>query len=257
MTASSIEAMLLLREAVQRSRKRENQPPCSTELSTPPAEKLQQDSNKQNKRPPWALIVAIVVFNVVGKIGDAVGPAMVGQKPWQLLLLNSSNTHCILTTTSVSFLPWILITVLRRVCEDPLYFYVGWRYREAALELLREWCPDVADGFDKTEQMFRNNLYVAVAVNPGATVCGLAGASRMSPVAFFALNIASTTAQLIFMRTVCLMFPTQLDYVLELVTTNMKILLVIMVGVTLSGASPLLRRKKQQTDSGFGEFKSR
>jgi len=66
----------------------------------------------------------------------------------------------------------------------------------------------------------------------------------MSPVAFFALNIASTTAQLLFMRTVSLMFPTQLEYVLELITTNMKILLVIMVGITLSGALPLLRRKK-------------
>merc|ERR1739848_143714 len=106
----------------------------------------------------------------------------------------------------------IVITVMRRFCEDLLYFYAGWSYRKAALGLLRDWVPDAADGFDKAEAMFRNNLYVAVALNPGATVCALAGASRMKPLTFFALNIGSTAAQLLAMRYVCTMFPDRVDY---------------------------------------------
>jgi len=206
---------------------------------------LKQDARKQDAKPPWALIAAIVVFNVLGKIGDAIGPAMVGSRPLQLLVLNASNTHCILTTTTVAFVPWLVVGVFRRFCEDPLYFYAGWKYREACLGMLREWSPDMADGFDKAENLFRKNLYVAVAVNPGATVCSLAGASRMPPMAFFTLNTGSTAAQLVLMRYICLMFPGRIDEALEMIRSYMMILLAVMVGMTLFGALPMLRKKKQ------------
>merc|ERR1712187_772447 len=170
---------------------------------------------------------------------------MVGQRPVALLLLNASNTHCILTTTTVSFLPWIIIGSLRRFCEDPLYFYAGWRYREACLEMLRKWSPDMAEGYDKAESFFRNNLYVAVAVNPGATVCSLAGASRMPPVAFFSLNVGSTVAQLLVMRYICLMFPDRIDEILGLIKRYMLVLVIIMVGLTFGGgALSMLRGNK-------------
>lgn len=172
-------------------------------------------------------------FNVVGKIGDAIGPAMVNNRPVQLLLLNSSNAHCILTTTSVPFLPWIIITVLRRFCEDPLYFFIGLWYRDTALALLKKYLPDVADGFVKAEGMFKSNLYVAVAVNPGATVCALAGASRMKKRWFFGLNLTCTVVQLLIIRYVCSMMPSKLDRVLDVINEYMKICLIIMIAATL------------------------
>lgn len=205
---------------------------------------LHQDAKSKNSKPPWLLITAIVVFNIIGKIGDTVGPAIVGSYPISLLFLNASNTHCILTTTTVSFLPWIIIGVARRFCEDPLYFYAGWKYRESCLGMLRDYSPDMADGLDTAEGMFKNNLYAAVVLNPGATVCSLAGASRMPPIAFFALNIGSTAAQLLLMRYVCIQFPDRIDDVLFYIKKYMIWLLVIMVGITLAGALPMLRKKK-------------
>lgn len=207
---------------------------------------LHQNAIQEKRSPPWLLIAGIVFFNIIGKIGDAIGPAIVGNRPVELLLLNASNTHCILTTTTITFLPWIIIGSVRRFCEDPIYFYAGWRYREACLGMLKKWCPDMAEGYDKAEDMFRNNLYVAVAVNPGATVCSLAGASKMPPAAFFALNVGSTVAQLLVMRYICSMFPDNIDYALSLIGRYMKILLAIMVGITLFGALPMLRKKKEE-----------
>jgi len=205
---------------------------------------LRQGARTENNKPPWALIAAIVVFNVIGKIGDAVGPAMVGSKPLQLLLLNASNTHCILTTTTVHFLPWILVAVGRRFCEDPLYFFAGWRYREACLGMLRTYSPNMADGIDKAEELFKKNLYVAVALNPGATVCSLAGASKMPPVAFFSLNVGSTAGQLLIIKYVCLQFPSRIDEVLGFISKYMIAFLALMVGITLIGALPTFRMKK-------------
>jgi membrane protein DedA with SNARE-associated domain len=207
---------------------------------------LKQSALKQAAKPPWALIAIIVVFNIIGKVGDAIGPAMVGSRPLQLLFLNASNTHCILTTTTVAFVPWLLVGVFRRFCEDPLYFYAGWKYREACLGMLRDWSPDMADGFDKAENLFRKNLYVAVVVNPGATVCSLAGASRMPPLAFFTLNAGSTAAQLIAMRYICLMFPGRIDEALEMIRSYMMVLLAVMIGITAFGALPMLRKKKTE-----------
>merc|ERR1712232_91486 len=114
--------------------------------------------------------------------------------------------------------------------------------------MLRSWSPEIAEGLDKAEDMFRNNLYVAVALNPGATVCALAGASRMSPVAFFTLNIGSTAGQLLVMRYICLMFPGRIDDALDFISKYMKILLAIMIGITLVGALPMLRKKKQHAE---------
>jgi hypothetical protein len=161
---------------------------------------LRKDAIKENRQAPWLLIAGIVGFNILGKVGDAIGPAMIGTYPVSLLILNASNTHCILTSTSIPFLPWLFIGAMRRFCEDPMYFWAGWNYREACMTMLRKWSPDMAEGFDKAEDMFRNNLYAAVAINPGATVCSLAGASRMPPLYFFSLNVGSTVAQLIVMR---------------------------------------------------------
>jgi len=207
---------------------------------------MHQEALAEKKQPPWLLIALIVAFNVIGKIGDAIGPAMVGGSPIALLFLNASNTHCILTTTTVSFLPWLLICVGRRFAEDPLYFYAGWKYREACLTMLRDWSPDIADGFDSAESMFKNNLYVAVAVNPGATVCSLAGATRMAPVAFILLNVSSTAGQLLVMRYICLQFPDRIDELLGYIKKYMMYLLAIMIGITLFGALPMLRKKKKE-----------
>jgi len=210
------------------------------------AKALRLDALAAHQKPPWLLISLIVFFNVLGKIGDAIGPAIVSSRPVQLLLINASNTHCILTTTTVSFVPWLIIAVGRRFCEDPLYFYAGWAYRESCLGMLRKWSPDMADGFHKAEDLFRSNLYVAVAVNPGATVCSLAGASRMQPALFIILNVGSTAAQLILMRYICLQYPGYIDDALGLIKQYMMYLLAIMVGITIFGALPMLRGKKKE-----------
>lgn len=193
-------------------------------------------------KPSWLLIAAIVFFNVIGKIGDAIGPAMVNDRPVSLLVLNASNTHCILTTTSVSFWPWILLCSLRRLLEDPLYFFLGWRYRGVALKFLEKWMPDVAEGFVAAEGMFQNNLYLAVAINPGATVCTLAGAAQMKRRWFISINVLSTVAQLLLMRYVCTMMPGQIDRVLEMIKTYVAILLAIMVCATLY---PMVNSREQ------------
>ena len=64
------------------------------------------------------------------------GPAMIHTRPVLLLALNSNDLHCTLTTRSVSVAPWFIATTLRRMAEDPLFYWIGWKYRDAALTWL-------------------------------------------------------------------------------------------------------------------------
>lgn len=196
-------------------------------------------------RPPFAFTVAIIVLTVAGKIGDAAAPALVGSHPLGLLALNANDLHCGLTSTTVSFLPWLVVALMRRLAEDPLFFLIGWYYRAAALEWVKAWSPDAAEGFTKAEAYFRRASYAAVVVEPGAVVCSLAGAARMSPAVFFSLNIAGTLARLLLIRVLGGLFPEQLELALSVVHSYQRYFLLLAVGLTALATWKMLgwRRK--------------
>jgi membrane protein YqaA with SNARE-associated domain len=133
---------------------------------------------------------------------------LLNSRPVLLLALNANDLHCALTTVSVPVLPWFVLATLRRIAEDPLFFLVGWHYREPALLWLYaicqfsasvyascrnhlrgscirgmvrrgKWSPRSEETVRKTEALFRRSSYAAVLIDPGAIVCCLAGASRM------------------------------------------------------------------------------
>ena len=61
---------------------------------------------------------------------------LLNSRPLLLLALNANDLHCALTTVSVPVVSWFIVASLRRIAEDPLFFLVGWRYREPALSWL-------------------------------------------------------------------------------------------------------------------------
>eukprot|EP01048_Picozoa_sp_COSAG05_P025077 COSAG05_NODE_6205_length_1000_cov_1.571587_2_plen_92_part_01 len=69
----------------------------------------------------------------------------------------------------------------------------------------------------KAEEFFRRASYAAVVIEPGMVVCCMAGAARMSPAVFFALNVLGTLARLGAIRGVSGFFPTQLDMALHFI----------------------------------------
>jgi hypothetical protein len=78
-------------------------------------------------RVPLCFSVAIAGLTVAGKAGDALAPTLLGSSPLILLALNSNDLHLALTTPSVSLLPWLVVGMLRRLAEDPIFFLLGER----------------------------------------------------------------------------------------------------------------------------------
>jgi hypothetical protein len=74
---------------------------------------------------PLCFTAAIVGLTVAGKAGDALAPSLVGDAPLLLLALNSNDLHLALTAVSVPLIPWVLVGMLRRLAEDPVFYMIG------------------------------------------------------------------------------------------------------------------------------------
>ena len=74
---------------------------------------------------PHAIVVALVVVNLIGKAGDAFAAMLVESHPLTLLALNANDAHMALTAGHTPFASYVIVSLLRRLLEDPLYFHLG------------------------------------------------------------------------------------------------------------------------------------
>ena len=196
-----------------------------------------EPSTTSHSAPVPALFTAgITILTIAGKLGDALAPTLVSGWPLTLLALNSNDLHCGLTSTTVNLGPWFTVSMLRRLAEDPLFFSVGWYYRDSLLHWVRQWSHSTAEGFTQAEAYFRRASYAAVMIDPGAVVYALAGAARMSPWIFFTLNVTGTSVRLLLIRGLGVLFLEQLRLLLEMVQNYQFHILVITTLITLIGA---------------------
>lgn len=193
-----------------------------------------------------AMAIAIIGCAIIGKVGDAVGLALIDSYPLTLLMLNANDLHCALTSTSVAIVPWFVVSTARRMCEDPLYFWIGRRYRERALLWLRRTYPGAASALESGEAHFRRGSYAAIVINPGMVVCSLAGASQVRPTTYLVLNLLGVLIRLVLIRSLCAMFPEKIDFALDLIRRYLPILLLVAVAFSVTSAYKLYGHSKKK-----------
>lgn len=186
--------------------------------------------------PPWALAAAVVSVQAFGKAGDALAPALVHARPRVLLVLNANDLICVLTARAVPLASWFPLALARRLAEDPVFFYVGWRYRAAGERWLR------ARGFPGVSRLGRRSLAAACVLEPNAVVCALAGAARTPPLLFAALNVGGTVARLALLRWLAARGGARLDAALAVAHTYARGLLAAAAAATLL---PLLLARRR------------
>ena len=191
-------------------------------------------SQQKGRLDQSKLLILLAFVAIVGKIGDAFGLALVNSHPLLLLILNANDLHCALTYFSVSFVPWMLVASLRRMCEDPLFYYIGWKYRIDALDWLHTKYPQAVDSFRNSENVFRQASYAAIVLNPSNVICCLAGISQVQPEVFTILITCGIIGRLSVIRGLCMAFPDQLEMVLDTLHGYLPFVLVAAVAVTIA-----------------------
>jgi membrane protein DedA with SNARE-associated domain len=141
------------------------------------------------------LIVPIVAITVASTVADAISPTLLDEEPLLLEALVPRNRVFVLVAPQVDFLPFFVIGMVRLMLTDPIFYTVGRRYGDRAIE----WA-EKRSGSPRTvrtaEQWFRRAAYPIVAIAPSNLICTLAGATGMPPVPFLITNFAGTVARM-------------------------------------------------------------
>ena len=179
-------------------------------------------------------------------VGNALAPTLLVSHPLLLLALNTTTRHLVLTSTSVDFVPFLVVGLGRRLLEDPLLFLLGRWYGDDAIA----WVDRKVGGgrlMRAAQRNFHRVGWFLVAVAPGGVVCVLAGASRMPTAVFVVLNVAGTVATIVLLRRFGDAFARPIDAVVTFVGDNVVVLTAVSVGLS---AVYLVRRRKNRTAGG-------
>ena len=184
---------------------------------------------------------ALAAIATSAVIGNALAPTLLVSHPLLLLALNTTTRHLVLTSTSVDFVPYLVVGLGRRLLEDPLLFLLGRWYGDDAIT----WVDEKVGGGRFLRAIQRNFHLVGwflVAVAPGGVVCVLAGASRMRTAVFLVLNVAGTIATIVLLRRFGDTFAEPINDVVAFVSDNVVVLTSVSILLT---AVYLVRRRRR------------
>lgn len=189
--------------------------------------------------PKWLLpligasIVALVIAN---NVGNAVWASWINERPLELLALNSSNKYLIGTTPNTGWAAVMLVSTLRPMAPDPLFYLVGYLYRDRAVHWARRVFPasgTLFDSFESDEGSFTRLLDGLVFVMPNNPVCLIAGVVGMNVRRFAVLAVAGTIGRIILMRAIGTVFSDQIEDLLEVVARYQRGLLILSIALVV------------------------
>src|SRR6478736_2454118 len=124
------------------------------------------------EHPRWVLpllIGLIIALVVCMNVGNAVWASWVNNRPLGLLALNSSNRYLLATSINTELWPFLAVATLRLLAPDPLFYALGYLYRERALRWSRRAYPGFDKIVDQPEQdhtMVKTILYPLLVIMP-------------------------------------------------------------------------------------------
>jgi membrane protein DedA with SNARE-associated domain len=185
-----------------------------------------------SRRTLVLIVVPIIVLISIGTIANAIHPTLVKNHPLLLVALEPRNRWVILVAEKVAFWPLLIFGTLRRLASDPLFFLLGYLYGDGAVR----WAERKLDGgtgvIKWIEKAFHRAGPVLVFFFPGALVCVLAGATGMSPVLFFVLNIVGTLFTVTVLYNFASVVEGPVDAINRFYANNFKWLTVVSVVLT-------------------------
>ncbi|MGH9166200.1 MAG: DedA family protein, partial [Acidimicrobiales bacterium] len=202
-----------------------------------------------SRRTLALIVVPIVALIVVGNIGNAIHPTLVNDHPLLLVGLEPRNRFLLLVASNVDFVPFLVVATLRRLASDPLFYLLGYLYGDAGVRWMERRMGDTV-GFVKTlERWFVKAGPVLVFFFPGLFACVLAGATRMKPAVFMALNVVGTVTVVSLVYHFASVFDGPLGAVNRFYGNNGKVLTVVSVLLTVYWLVDQRRRGKSDIKS--------
>ena len=207
--------------------------PESPEPASDPADAAADTDRIAPERPShprWLLPVigvSIVALVLANNAGNAMFASLIHEKPYALLALNSSNKYILGTTTNTALILVLVLSTVRLVAPDPLFWMIGYLYRDRAEHWARRVFPGmnkVFDQFDQDKGGFARTLDVLLVVMPNNPVCLLAGVAGMRFRRMMTLSIVGTAGRILVLRGIGTLFDDEIDSILETISEYQSLL---------------------------------
>jgi membrane protein YqaA with SNARE-associated domain len=146
-------------------------------------------------------LIPVTILGVAGIVANAILPTLIAEAPALVPALTTRADRLILVAPLLPGEVFLSIALARELVGDPLFYLFGRRYGEVGIRWIEDRSGPESRWLRTVERLFRRAAYVVVLVWPINMVCLLAGATKMRPLPFFALNITGTIVRigLIFM----------------------------------------------------------
>lgn len=202
-----------------------------------------------SRRTLTLLVVPIVGLIVLGNVGNAIHPTLINNHPLLLVAMEPRNRFLLLVAGKVDFLPFLLVAVIRRMASDPLFYLLGYLYGDAGVRWMERRMNDTVGMVKAMERWFVKAGPVLVFLFPGLFACVLAGATRMKPSVFMALNLTGTATVVTLLYNFAGFFDGPLGAVNRFYGNNGLILTIVSVTLTVGW---LISQRRQ----GKGDIQS-
>lgn len=197
---------------------------------------LPRMDERRRRRRLALLLGPISVLVVASMVGSALAPTLVTQHPVWLLGLDARIRHVLLVATRVDVVPYYVVGTLRLTVSDPLFYLLGYWYGETALTWVDNNSGTVGRLLRVLERFFGKASYPLVFLAPNNYICLFAGASRMTPPVFLALNVSGTVTRLFLLRVLGKVLEDPLDSVLDFIARNQLRLTILTIGLVIAQA---------------------
>jgi membrane protein DedA with SNARE-associated domain len=183
---------------------------------------------------------------VAGYTADALWPDLVNSNPLLLISLSAKNRYLVLVVNHLASVSYYVVGSLRLLLPDPFFFALGWFYGEAALKWMERRTPTTGRYMRAVEGWFGKWGAPLVVLFPNNYVCLVAGAAKMRPIKFAALNIVGTIGRLLMLQIVGDVFAGPIDSILGFIASWRIPLLVVSISlVAIFWISELRRGRKE------------
>lgn len=183
------------------------------------------------RHPRWILPVigaGIVALVIANNVGNAAWASWINNRPLLLVAFNASNKYLIGTTPNTGFVEVMLVGTARLMAPDPLFYALGYLYRERAVHWARRVFPtsgQLFDALDAGDGSFSRLLDALVFIMPNNPVCLIAGVTGMRFRRFLVLSLTGTIGRIILMRWIGTVFSEQIGDLLDVVARYQRWLL--------------------------------
>ena len=175
------------------------------------------DQREDRRIPlPW-LLAPVVVLSIAGYVTDILGPNLITEHPLLQMFFNPRNRYLLLAAPQVDAVPYYVVGFIRLILTDPIAYVLGWQYGDAAIRWVEQKMGDSTGLIRKIERWFGKVAPLVILIAPSFNWCVLAGAARMKPKLFIALNVTGTIGRLVLFRLASDAFEDELESVLDFI----------------------------------------